>query len=1029
MIEFRVLGSLEVVGQDGPLALGAPKQRALLAALVVHRGEVVSSERLVDELWGEQAPASAIKLVQGYVSNLRKVLGGGLLVTQGRGYVLRLAPGRLDVDRFEALVAAGRRASVEGNARAAAARLREALQVWRGPALAEFSYESFAQATIARLEEERLAAREQRIEADLQLGEHHRVVSELEALMIEQPMRERLVGQLMLALYRCERQADALEVYQRARGQLTAELGLEPGPALRALQVQILEQDEALAASYPSVRLERSTPGEDARAVDSERAFVSSRRPGRPPAVATATVGREREIGQVVELLARSDVQLVTLTGPGGVGKTRVALEVAHAVGSGFGDGVCWVELAGVARVEDVWSTVASALDLRPAQGESVDDALERHLAGQHLLLVLDNFEHVLDAAGRLGRLLAASEGDMVLVTSRERLSMSGEHRVEIAPLEIPPQPERATLDDLEATPASAVFLAAARRHDSRFAPTVETAPLIAGLCAQVDGLPLGLELAAGATRLLTIQELAVDLGGALRTFASGPRDGAARHHTLDATIGWSYGLLDATQKRAFVAFAVFAGGASLDAAQAVTGATPAMLHALVEKSLLARREQLDGTTRLVMLETIHQYALRRLNDDPDSHGICRRHCEYYLRLVEHNIPRLSTNDEQQAVVALDAEIDNVRGALRWAIRAAPDTGLRLAGQFARYWGIRSDPEGLQWLDNALRAAGERAPPVDRARALIQLAAQFDLRYDGDAAIGRLREALALYRQAHDHAGISESLRRLAVVVGVFHDDLDGEREYASEACRHAKLAGNDALLGMALGRLAAVSGEQRRGLLEQAADLLTPTGNFRELASLYSTAAYVALSEDRTDEATNLLDTALQAVSRIDDPWETMMILGNIGLTRLFASEPERAREAFGRQLRLAVEHRFRKGADEAVVGLAAVAAAEGRDEISARLRGAAHALGYPAASFDKRIDDQLERHYFRPARTRYGHAAWQTAERVGAALRYPQATAYALQQTGQPSTQEQTAGHPTARGPGSLASTPRGPAPAVSN
>jgi tetratricopeptide (TPR) repeat protein len=408
----------------------------------------------------------------------------------------------------------------------------------------------------------------------------------------------------------------------------------------------------------------------------------------------------------------------------------------------------------------------------------------------------------------------------------------------------------------------------------------------------------------------------------------------------------------------------------------------------------------MNGTTRLVMLETIRQYALRELDDGPERDALRRRHCDYYLRLVEQTVPRLSTLDERRAVAALDAEIDNVRSALSWAIQAAPQTGLRLAGRLGRYWRIRSYPEALQWLERAVRAAGEEAPPIDRARALVYLAAQLELRSKGEVAIDRLREALELYRQADDHAGISETLRRLADAVGVYAEDAAGDRHYAQEACRHARLAGDDRLLGSALGVLAAVSGRQRRELLEQAAELLIPLGAFREVAGAYSTAAYVALSEDHIDEATSLLDTALQAASRIDDPWETMIVLGNVGLARLFAGDAEHAREAFERELRLAIEHRFLKGADEAVAGLAAVAAANGRDEVAARLRGAALALGYPPATFDKRIDDRLDRMYIGPARTRYGHAAWGIAESDGAALSYSEAAAYALEQTTQPRT-----------------------------
>ena len=246
VIEFRVLGSLEVVDQDGPVALGGPKQRALLAILLLHRGEPVSSDRLIDEIWGGEPPASANKIVQGYVSNLRKVLGDGLLVTEGRGYVLRVEPGQLDVDRFETLVAQGREAREQGDALTAVAVLREALAVWRGPALADFAYEPFAQAEIARLEESRLAALEERIDADLASGEQARLVGELEALVREYPFRERLRGQLMLALYRSGRQADALQAYQDARRELLDGLGLEPGRALQELERAILAHDPGL---------------------------------------------------------------------------------------------------------------------------------------------------------------------------------------------------------------------------------------------------------------------------------------------------------------------------------------------------------------------------------------------------------------------------------------------------------------------------------------------------------------------------------------------------------------------------------------------------------------------------------------------------------------------------------------------------------------------------------------------------------------------------------------------------------------
>ena len=309
-------------------------------------------------------------------------------------------------------------------------------------------------------------------------------------------------------------------------------------------------------------------------------------------------------------------------------------------------------------------STVVRALAVTLLAGESLSQALRRFLGGKRMLLAIDNFEHVLEAAELVAELHGSCPALVLLITSREALNLAAEHRVIVAPLAVPAI-RTATVDEIESIAGSALFLAAARRRDNRFAVTTTSAPAIAQICVRLEGLPLALELAAARTGVLAVEQLAARLADAVSDLGLGPRDAPDRQRTLHATIEWSYRTLDEPLQRSFVKFAVFAGGATLDAARAVTGAELAAVEALIGKSLIYRRRQPDGSTRLLMLETIRQYALGRLAADPEQHGVHRRHCEHYLQLAEEAVPRLSTFDEQTALAVLDAEVDNLRSALQ----------------------------------------------------------------------------------------------------------------------------------------------------------------------------------------------------------------------------------------------------------------------------------------------------------------------------------------------------------------------------
>src|SRR5215208_5580275 len=448
-MEFRILGPLEVWDGGCEVSLGGPKPRALLAVLLLHPNEVVPADRLIDELWGEEPPERAAGALRVNVSRLRKALPQDVLTTRSPGYVLRVEPDQLDLHRFERLVDAGRSLLARGLATEASERLHDALSLWRGPALADFAYESFVQAVIARLEEIRLAAVELRIDADLVLGRHAELVGELEALVAEHPLRERLRMYLMTALYRSGRQAEALDAYQEARRALVDGLGIEPSTALQELERAILRQDAAL--DVPPLEVIAST---------------------KLPRPASSFVGREHELAKLLSRI-EGGARLLTLTGPGGSGKTRLALEAAASLIPCYEAGVFWVGLAALRDAALVTETISQTLGAK--------DGLEEHIGARKMLVLVDNLEHVIDVAPELSRLLSACPNLTLLVTSRELLRVSGEVEYPVPPL----------------ASQEAVELFGARSH-------LEPDETMTELCRRLDNLPLAVELAAARTGVLS---------------------------------------------------------------------------------------------------------------------------------------------------------------------------------------------------------------------------------------------------------------------------------------------------------------------------------------------------------------------------------------------------------------------------------------------------------------------------------------------------------------------------------------------
>jgi predicted ATPase/DNA-binding SARP family transcriptional activator len=664
------------------------------------------------------------------VSRLRRALPEAVIESRPAAYRLRLDPRSTDIVRFEDLAAAGR-AQLRADPRTAAATLRQALALWRGPALADVAETHFGQAAIARLDELRLSTLEARVDADLRTGNTASLVAELEGLVIAHPMREPLAARLMRALHAAGRRGAALEVYEQTRERLVDQLGVEPSAELAALHLEIL-RDEAPAEPVPPPA---SLKGTGNHANTNLRAEL------------TSFVGRDAELRQVAELLGAH--RLITLTGPGGAGKTRLAVEAARGELAAMPDGVWLVELAPVTDPADVTSTVLSTLGLReqklvnsrpttpwnPDTSDEQADALGRllsALARQHTLLVLDNCEHLVAAAAALAdRVLAACPQVRIMATSREPLNITGEALWTVGPLTLPPDPaatsfpaERTVVQD---SASVRLLTQRARAVVPGFEVTPDNAAAVAAICRALDGMPLAIELAAARLRTMAPDQVAARLGDRFGLLTGGSRTALPRHQTLRAVVDWSWDLLDDAERALWRRFSVFTGGATLAAAEQVcsgsglrAGQILDLLTALADKSLLTVRHGPDGP-RYRMLEIIKAYGQERLAEAGESDELREAHAQYFTRLIEASRDHLLAAEQLDWLRRLADDQDNLHAAIRHAVAAGDGpAAVRLAAALGWYWFLRGMKlEGAELIGEALDVPGvaEAAEPEQLAVA------------------------------------------------------------------------------------------------------------------------------------------------------------------------------------------------------------------------------------------------------------------------------------------------------------------------
>jgi predicted ATPase/DNA-binding SARP family transcriptional activator len=929
-VRYSLLGPMEVRVDGVAAKLPGTAERALLAQLLLSPGRTIPATMLVDRLWSDSTlPIDPMNALQIRVSKLRravKAMGvGEVVVREGVGYRATIEPSAVDAIDFAERIRAARAAAAEaaddgGVHPAHLQAYDDALALWRSEPLSDFAVEQWATAEAARLTQLRLAAMTERAQVALALGRHAEVIADLEPVVADDPTLESLAGLLMLALYRSGRQADALDVYTRTREVLDDSLGLEPSVSLRSLHERVLRQDTTLgaqqdmvpAAAASSTSTGANSPAQPATGLVTmpahrSRADEDRTAPTNLPTVVRPLIGRDDQLDSIAELLG--GVRLLTLIGPGGAGKTSLALATVVRTAARYPDGAFGVRLASVSAADQVPVAVADALGM-PLDGamasRDLRDRLASFLARRRMLLLIDNCEHVVDAAAALmDDILSRCPGITLIATSREALAVPDEVQVTVGPLPTPP--EDAPPGEVLRYPAAQLFAERARAVRPGLLFGADNLRAIGAITRSLDGIPLALELAAARVSTLSPVEVSARLADRFTLLTSGARTAEERQQTLRATVDWSYQLLSEAERRVFDRLSVFQGGWTLMSAEEVVGedASPGevldTIARLVEQSMIV--VETGPTSRYRMLETLRQYAAERLHSSGQAVDMARRHAAYFRSIVEHAEVALRGHEQRQTLELLHDEQPNIRAALAFlsGSEGDRDAALMMAGSLGMFWHLGRHLEGRQVLSRLV--ADHAGSPAARALALQAVSIverpRGCLVHPSSRCAETAAESLALFEQLGDawHAAMSRVLLAVEGVTGA-----EPERSQALLAAAEEQFARDGDPWGPAvIGFVRMETAVKAGGDVDTAVRIgRTTAAAFRDLDDAWGLSATLYhlgwgyRQFGRFDEAARALEEAID-VSRGAGLWNTAQwAMADLAITKVHVGGRDTARKLF---------------------------------------------------------------------------------------------------------------------------------------